>query len=278
MGDKLFRGIISIIRLASYTLELLAVLQILYNFDHHNCAAKVQFYPLRNLAWHTYCWGHRCFVTCSVLVQHLYVTFYLSVWLWESSFLSVLVLLSFPRWQALGWLHSPFLVAMLTRLHLFGNFREGILFSSLPLSLWMQAIQNMYMQSYGSVKGRIPNKIAPLGSESVWVLICSLIKISRSKSCCLCSSDDSFFTTFCSLPSFLVASCLKKKKICCCGFILPWFWGLWYGGKGEVIEQTGHFSSTCICQHGYLWSSVCPDDFQWIWLPIKTVFASVCLG
>lgn len=30
--------------------------------------------------------------------------------------------------QALCWLHSPFLGAMLIRLHLFGNFREGILF------------------------------------------------------------------------------------------------------------------------------------------------------
>lgn len=97
MGDRLFKAIISIIRLASYTLELLAVRQILYHFDHHNCAAKVQFYPLHNLAWSTYCWGHRRFVTCSVLVQHLYVTCYLSVWVWESSFLSVLVLLAFPR-------------------------------------------------------------------------------------------------------------------------------------------------------------------------------------
>lgn len=167
--------------------------------------------------------------------QHLYVTFYLSVWVWESSSLSVLVLLSFPSWQALCLLHSPFLRAMLTRLHLFGNFREGILFPSLPLSHWMQAIQNMYMQSYRLVKGRIPNKIAALGSESVWVLTCSLTKISWSKSCCLCRGDDSFFTTFSSLPSFLVASCLKKKKICCCGFIPPWFWGLWSGGKGEVI-------------------------------------------
>lgn len=213
MGDRLFKAIISIIRLASYTLELLAVLQILYHFDHHNCAAKIQFYPLHNLAWSTYCWGHRRFVTCSVLVQHLYVTCYLSVWVWESSFLSVLVLLSFPSWQALCWLHSPFLGAMLTRLHLSGNFREGILFPSLPLSHWMQAIQNTYMQSYTLVKGRTFNKIAALGSESVWVLTCSLIKISWSKSCCLCRGDDSFFTTFCSLPSFLVASCLKKKSV-----------------------------------------------------------------
>lgn len=159
---------------------------------------------------------------------------FLSVWVWESSFLSVLVLLSSLSWQALCWLHSPFLGAMLTRLHLFGNFREGILFPSLPLSHWMQAIQNMYMQSYTLVKGRAPNKIAALGSESFWVLTCSLIKISWSKSCCVCRGDDLFFTTFCSLPSFLVASCLRKK-ICCCGFIPPWFWGLWYRGKGEVI-------------------------------------------
>lgn len=167
MGDWLCRAIIRITRLASYTLEVLAVLQILYNFNHHNCTAKVQFYPLHNLAWSTYCGGHRCFVTCSVLVQHLYITFYLSVWVWVSSLLSVLVLLSFPSWQALCSLHSSFLGAMLTRLHLFGNFREGILFPSLPLSHWIQAIQNMYMQSYRSVKGRIPNKIAALGSVSV---------------------------------------------------------------------------------------------------------------
>lgn len=32
---------ISVIMLASYTLELLAVLQIMSYFDHHNCAAKV---------------------------------------------------------------------------------------------------------------------------------------------------------------------------------------------------------------------------------------------
>lgn len=50
MDDRLLKAIISIIKLASYTLELLAVLQILYHFDHHNCAAKVQFYPLHNLA------------------------------------------------------------------------------------------------------------------------------------------------------------------------------------------------------------------------------------
>lgn len=177
MGDWLFRAIISIIRLASYWL-VLAVLQIQYHFDHHSCAAKVQFYPLHNLAWSTCCWGHRCVVTCSVLVQHLYITFYLSVWVWESSFLSVLVLLSFPSWQALCWLHPPFLWAMLTRLHLFGNLREEILFPSLPLSHWMQAIQNMYMQSYRSVEVKIPNKIAALGSELIWVLTCSLIKIS----------------------------------------------------------------------------------------------------
>lgn len=61
-------------------------------------------------------------------------------------------------------------------------------------------------------EGRIPNKIASLGSELVWVLTCSLIKISWSKSCCLCRGDDFFFTTFCSLPFFLVTSCLKKNK------------------------------------------------------------------
>jgi len=36
--------------IVSYTLELLAVLQMLDFFDHHNCAAKVLSYPLHNLA------------------------------------------------------------------------------------------------------------------------------------------------------------------------------------------------------------------------------------
>lgn len=36
--------------IVSYTLELLAVLQMLDFFDHHNCVAKVLSYPLHNLA------------------------------------------------------------------------------------------------------------------------------------------------------------------------------------------------------------------------------------
>lgn len=180
--------------------------------------------------------------------------------------------LVFPSWQALCWLHSPVLGAMLTRLHLFGNFREGISFPSLPLSHWMQAIQNMYMQSYTLVEERTPNKIAALGSESVWVLKCSLIKISWSKSCCLCRGDDSFFTTFCSLPSFLVASCLKKK-ICCCGFIPPWFWGLWYRGKGEVIGTDRTFFKR---MHLSAWVSLMQRLSWWCSVDLATNKDSCC--
>lgn len=152
MGEWLFRAIITIIRLASYTLEPLAVLQILYHFDHHNCS-KGAVLPFAQpgmkyilLRPQMFCY---LFNSCPVPLRNI-----LFIWVWESSFLSVLVLLSFPSWQAVCWLHSPLLGAMLTRLHLFGNFREGILFPSLPLFHWMQAIQNTNMQSYRSVKGR----------------------------------------------------------------------------------------------------------------------------
>lgn len=111
--------------------------------------------------------------------------------------------------------------------------------------------------------GETLNKIAALSSESVWVLTCSLIKIPWSKSCCLCRGDDSFFTTFCSLPSFLVASCLKKnqKKSVVVVSCLHSFEAC------DVEEKVSNWKENtllthAVSQHGYPWNSVYADDVQ----------------
>lgn len=100
--------------LASYTLELLAVLQIMSCFDHHNCAAKVLSCPLHNLAWSTYCGGHRGFVTCSILVQHLHVTFFFKSVLGMGEQLNVCThALGLSQLAGPRWLRLPFLGACL---------------------------------------------------------------------------------------------------------------------------------------------------------------------
>lgn len=191
--------------LASYTLELLAVLQIMLYFDHHNCAAKVLSYPLHNLAWSTYCGGHRGFVTCSILVQHLHVTFFFNQsWVWESSLMSVLMLLAFPSWQVLAGCICPSLghayqVSFIWKL-------EGRNLVPITTSVSLHASHPEQVNT--ELKISDGKNTQQNCSSGFWIGLSPYVltdKMYWPKSCCLFRDGGSSSTTYHSLPSYVVS-------------------------------------------------------------------------